>query len=129
MAVDDSGSDSVCGSDSSDSDDDSDTSSDSDDNSDTSDSNGNSDTSSDIDDVSDTSSDSDYSDTSDSDNDELLNSIHPAHVSFSVPQPVEESSVIDEGLDVSIHLDTQVTYELVEKSSQRMKDKLIDSLC
>ena len=134
-------------SDTSDSDDDSDTSdtSDSDDDSDTSDTSDSddsgtsesddSDTSEsddsdtpDSDDDSDTPESDDTSDTSDSDNEELLNSIHPAHVSFSVPQPVEESSVIDEEPDVSIHHDSQVTYELVEKSSQRMKDKLIDSL-
>ena len=127
-------------SDTSDSDDDSDTSdtSDSDDDSDTSDTSDSDDDSGtsesddsdtpDSDDDSDTPESDDTSDTSDSDNEELLNSIHPAHVSFSVPQPVEESSVIDEEPDVSIHHDSQVTYELVEKSSQRMKDKLIDSL-
>ena len=67
-------------------------------------------------------------DTQFEDNSTLGRTINPSLVSLEVPEPVEESSIADVEPDASIHADEEVTYELVEKSSQRMKDKLIDSL-
>ena len=58
----------------------------------------------------------------------LARTVNPSLESFDVPEPVEESSIGEEEPEASVHVGDEETYELVAKSSQRMKDKLVDSL-
>ena len=58
----------------------------------------------------------------------LMRSISPERVSFQQPEPMDESSVLDqEMLEVSVQPEGVKTYEVVPASSQRQRDKLIDS--
>ena len=78
-------------------------------------------------------SDDDDGDSQSSDEDvashaSLMRSINPDRVSFQQPEPMEESSIIEEErLEVSVHYEGVRTYQIVPASSQRQKDKLIDS--
>ena len=97
-----------------------------------SDSASDSDSTSDSDSASDSDSTSDPDSSSDGSGDEstddaLAASIDPSEVSYEVPEPIEESSLLDDVPEASVHMVEETTYELVQKSSQRQKDKLIDS--
>ena len=90
------------------------------------------DSASDSDSASNTDSTSDSDSSSDGSSDEstddaLAASMHPSEVSYEVPQSIEESSLLDDVPGASVHMTEETTYELVQKSFQRQKDKLIDS--
>ena len=58
----------------------------------------------------------------------LMRSINPDRVSFQQPEPMEESSIVEEErLEVSVRHEGVRTYQIVPDSSQRQKDKLIDN--
>ena len=88
-----------------------------------------SDSSSDPDSTSDPDSSSHSDSLSDGSSDEstddaLAASIHPSEVSYEVPEAIEESSLLDDVPEASVHMAEEITYDLVQKSSQRQKDKL-----
>ena len=88
---------------------------------------GDSDSSSDNND-SDTCSDDNDADSSDESSDDVLvASSHPSEVSYEVQEPIDKSSLLDNVPEASVHMAGETTYELVQKSSQRLMDKLIDS--
>ena len=76
----------------------------------------------------DDSSDDDSSDDGVGSHASLMRSINPDRVSFQQPEPMEESSIVEEErLEVSVHHEGVRTYQIVPTSSQSQKDKLIDS--
>ena len=81
------------------------------------------DSSSDDSDADSSSDDSDSNSSDESSDNVLTASIHQSEV----PQPIDESSLLDDVPEVSVHMTEETTYELVQKSSQRQKDKLMDS--
>ena len=86
-----------------------------------------SDTETSDDDSSDDNSVHDSIDDQSTENGTLLASINPEPVSYDVPEPMDESSIQDEVPDASVHMDEAMTYEILKGSSQRQKDKLVDS--